>query len=615
MIAQPANRTHSPTKLSRSRLGRAWADLSLRARLFLFAVGLVTLPGLAFALLAFTATREALEREVGIQLRQTAERGADAVAAALEKAQSDARSWARQEVMRDLVVGDLDKRVSRFLQAVAAGEAAYLAVWCTDAGGRIVAASSGRFIGLVADPNLQPAEGIDVAGPIDSPALGQVLAIGVPIADPDPPGAPIGQLILVYDWRAVTSLLDDIRLKLAGLGKDVAGLVVDAAGGVLGGVDFAGAAASRSELASVTWTALPASGYESRRLRSADGGPLEVLVGVAQVPGAARGWSVLFLERTLQALAPVRTVRNRWAFIIASILLIGLAVAGLLARQVMRPLNEVTRATSRIAAQPDRMQPPLPVRSRNEVGQLTESFNKMTSALGQAREEALTAAKFAFAGELAAMVAHEVRTPLSVMRSSAQMLADQASARTPADAELAETIVAEVDRVERVVTGLIQLARPLEQRPEPTSLDDVLSRAVRFVSGQAGRRGIHLECEAGDGDHTALCDPEQMYQVVLNLVVNALQALSPGGRIWLRALPADADSVGFEVGDDGPGLPVAIRDRLFEPFVSGREGGTGLGLAFVQRIVEAHRGTVVAHSEDGRGTRFAVRLPRAAGRA
>jgi signal transduction histidine kinase len=101
--------------------------------------------------------------------------------------------------------------------------------------------------------------------------------------------------------------------------------------------------------------------------------------------------------------------------------------------------------------------------------------------------------------------------------------------------------------------------------------------------------------------------------VILNLLVNALQALTPGGSVWVRTLPAAGGMVGVEVGDDGPGLPAAIRDRVFQPFVTGREGGTGLGLAFVERIIKAHRGNVSVRSEPGKGTVFTLRLPIAEG--
>jgi signal transduction histidine kinase len=319
---------------------------------------------------------------------------------------------------------------------------------------------------------------------------------------------------------------------------------------------------------------------------------------------------VLFIERTAEALAAVRKVRSRWILVIAIILLVGLAVAALLARQFMRPLDEVTRATADVASHPELGLPPLPVGSRNEVGQLTESFNKMTAELKRSREEALAAAKFAFAGELAAMVAHQVRTPLSVMRSSAQMLAKPVAGSADT-AELVATIVAEVDRVERVVTGLIELARPVEQRPEPTRLANLLSRAAKFAGAEAERQGIRIACELADGERRALCDPEQMYQVALNLVVNALQVLPAGGRITLRTFSEGSEVVGFEVGDNGPGLPREIRDRIFQPFVTGREGGTGLGLAFVERIVKAHRGSVSVRGEAGEGTVFTIRLPAA----
>lgn len=593
---------------------QAWADLSLRTKLLLFALGLVTVPGAVFALVAFSGTRAALEREVGIQLQQTAERGADAVAAAVERAQSDARSWATQDVMRDLVVGDLDKRVSKFLSAVADDKAAYLAILSVERGGNVAAASAGKWIGrnVQAWPVISALQNASEAlvGPLTTPDFaGEVLEIGVPIANPDPPGGPIASLLLVYDWNGVNAVLDAIRLKLANLGKRVGALVIDRSGTVIGGVGFDGAPAQRSALAEQRWDGVVPNRYGERTVRAANAPPVAMLAGAAAVPSSAEGWSVVFVERSDAALAPVRAVRRRWLVISVCLLAVGLGVAALLARQVMRPLEDVTRATSHIAAHPDEELPLLPVRSRNEVGQLTASFNTMTTELKRSQEEALAAAKFAFAGELAAMVAHEVRTPLSVLRSSAQMLADPAPARAGDTAELVETIVAEVDRVERVVTGLIQLARPLEQRLEPTPLRDVLTRAAEFAAAHARKQHVQITCDFVAAEPPALCDPEQTYQVVLNLLVNAVQVLPAGGRIWLRTLVESSRMVGFEVADDGPGVPAELRERIFRPFVTGREGGTGLGLAFVDRVVRAHHGSVSVRSAPGRGTVFEVRLP------
>jgi signal transduction histidine kinase len=588
-----------------------WADLSLRTRLLLFALALVTVPGALFALIAFSGTRAALEREVGIQLQQTAERGADAASTALQRAQSDARTWAGQDVMRDLLVGDLDKRVSRFLSTVREGEPQYLAVLCTDASGSVIAASSGEWIGhdLHAWPALRGGAAA-LVGPLELPDLGrEVLEIAVPIQNPDAPRDRIGSLVLVYDWAGIAAVLDAIRIKLAHLGKRVAALLIDGDGRVIGGVTFNGQPAQRSPLAVERWSGFGANGFGERRVTTPADGPSSVLAGVAGVPHASVPWSVVFIERMDEALAPVRAVRRRWILVSAALLAIGLAVAALLARSAVRPLEDITRATSRIAARPDEELPLLPVRSRNEVGQLTESFNRMTTELKRSQEEALTAAKFAFAGELAAMVAHEVRTPLSVMRSSAQMLAGAPGAPGEHNTELVDMIVAEVDRVERVVTGLIQLARPLEQRLEPTALRDVLERATEFAAAYADTQGIRVTCDFAAGQPPALCDGEQIYQVVLNLLVNAVQALPPGGSVRLCTLAPTDGTVGFQVSDDGPGIPADIRDRLFRPFVTGRDSGTGLGLAFVERVVKAHRGSIAVRSEAGRGTVFEIRLP------
>jgi signal transduction histidine kinase len=611
---QPDGR--APRSPRNNRLRQAWEDLSLRTKLLLFALGLVTLPGVVFALVAFSGARAALEREVGIQLHETAERGADALAAALERAQSDARSWASQDVMRDLVVGDLDKRVSRFLRTARDNKATYLDVLCVDSQGGVVAASSGEWIGRRVDgwnamASLRKDAEVLVA-PTGSPDLWrEALQIAVPIQNPDPPGEQIGSLILIYGWEGIQSLLDGIRVRLAQLGKRVAAVVIDREGKVIGGVSFDGQAAQRSVLAAESWGGLAPTGYGRRSIGGSNGSPAGVLVGTAPVANPSLGWSVLFIEHAAEALAAVGKIRTRWILIMAGILVVGLAVATLLARQFMRPLDEVTRATSNIASHPDQELPLLPVRSRNEVGQLTESFNRMTVELKRSQEEALSAAKLALAGELAAMVAHEVRTPLSVMRSCAQMLAAPASPLAVDNAELVETIVAEVDRVERVVTGLIQLARPLEQHLEPTRLRDILSRAAHFVAAQANKQQIIVTCDFAATERPAFCDPEQTYQVILNLLVNALQALPPGGCIWLRTLPADSATVGFEVEDNGPGLPGEIRSRIFQPFVTGREDGAGLGLSFVDRIVKAHRGSVAIRSDSGQGTVFTVRLPTA----
>jgi len=313
------------------------------------------------------------------------------------------------------------------------------------------------------------------------------------------------------------------------------------------------------------------------------------------------------LEPLSDALAPVRRLQQGLTGTLIAVLGLALAVATALAARMSRPLRELTRATQDLLrpGEPPRV---VAVRSRDEIGTLASAFNTMGTALSRAQDDLLVAAKFAFVGEVAAGIAHEVRTPLGIMRSSAQLLARTVPASQRESVELAEMIVGEVDRIAGVVNGLLELARPRRPELEPTALAPVLRRALDFVDGQAREKSLTVRGEFPPVP-AARCDPEQVYQVALNLLVNAIQALPDGGRVTVRTLPPRDHRVGFEVEDDGPGLAPELQERVFTPFFSGRVSGTGLGLAIVQRMIQAHHGTVTLMSQVGRGTTFRVELP------
>jgi len=221
------------------------------------------------------------------------------------------------------------------------------------------------------------------------------------------------------------------------------------------------------------------------------------------------------------------------------------------------------------------------------------------------------AAKFAFVGELAAGIAHEVRTSLGVLRSSAQILERSLPGVGGEATELAQLIRAEVDRLGGVVNDLLGLARPRALHFEATPISRPVFRAADLVEPQAHEKGIRIRRVSPPSDPAVLCDSEAVYQVTLNLLVNAIQALGDGGSIELRILARAAGYAGFEVRDDGPGIPEEMRDKVFLPFATAREGGTGLGLTFVKRVIHEHRGRSSLESEAGSGTRFRVELPAA----
>src|SRR5262249_24948865 len=158
---------------------------------------------------------------------------------------------------------------------------------------------------------------------------------------------------------------------------------------------------------------------------------------------------------------------------------------------------------------------------------------------------------------IAAGLAHEIRTPLGIMRGSAQMLGRTVGDEGRRTAELVDMIVGEVDRLERVVAALTELGRPRMPSIEDTMLAPLLVRAVEFVHGQAASQQVAI-AQRFEAPCIARCDPEQIYQVALNLLVNALHLLPAGGHLEVRTCVPRNGTVAFEVHDDGPGIPLDV---------------------------------------------------------
>lgn len=577
---------------------------SLRGKLLLLSTLLIVVPGALLTGIAYVGARDALEQRGGRQLAQVAHDVLDEVRDEVGAAEATLRGWAGQDVLRDLVVRDIDKRVSRFLQSLVSGGVPFTALRCIDRAGVVVAASDPASIGAS-----EPADHPRRTGPepVGAPG-GQTIELAVPIPDPDRPGERLGTLTGDYDWPQALAHTRRIRqiVEPHGLAVDV--FVLDPTGRVVGeswrtGTPEARIAHVRSALAAFAHD-LPA---ERRSGWDTDPG-MDALVGWDRARADGPPWSVFVLQPLPEALAPVTAMQRRLGSALGLVLVGGLALAAWLSTRMSRPLVALTRATEDLARTGERPAP-VAVESHDEIGTLATTFNAMAARLRDAQDELLTSAKLVLAGELASGIAHEVRTPLGIMRTSAQMLSRALPADRTDERELAEMIVGEVDRLERVVAGLVELARPRPVEPETTPLVPLLERALGFVEGQARQRGVTLTRAMEANGTAAHCDPDQAYQVALNLLVNALQIVPPGGHVTVRTLPALDGHTGFIVEDDGPGVPPALRERIFTPFFSRREGGTGLGLALVQRMVQMNRGRVSVADAPSGGASFRVELP------
>jgi signal transduction histidine kinase len=222
--------------------------------------------------------------------------------------------------------------------------------------------------------------------------------------------------------------------------------------------------------------------------------------------------------------------------------------------------------------------------------------------------------KLAHFGELAAGVAHEIRNPLTAIRARLFTLQKTLEAGTPAHDDTL-VIRNEIDRLNRIVTDFLQLARPAEPRVVPIAAEPLLREMRQLFVPQCEKQKIELKVETVDGARL-LADPQQMKQVLINLIQNAADSIEMDGTITLRARPDKSllaknftETVVIEVEDTGPGIPPAVQRRLFDPFFSTKEGGTGLGLSIAAQIVNNHGGKLEFQTQPSAGTKFAIVLP------
>jgi two-component system, NtrC family, sensor kinase len=299
-----------------------------------------------------------------------------------------------------------------------------------------------------------------------------------------------------------------------------------------------------------------------------------------------------------------------------AILLIASAVFLLVRRLVTRKIAALVEGTRLVSS--GELGHRIPDLGRDELGALAVSFNEMTSALRDARGRLLRSEQLASLGRLAAGISHEINNPLTGILLLTSSMLERLDPADPRAGDL-RTVVSETKRCREIVKGLLDFARQGEHRRTSVEVRELFDRALGVVRPRCERQGIGLTVpDAGAASPRVLVDPDQMQQVLLNLLLNALEALPDGGKItlgWREAEKAGEGGGGFvelRVEDTGPGIPSEDLAHVFEPFYTTKEKGTGLGLAICWGIVEQHGGTVSIESRAGRGTAVTIRLPHGA---
>jgi two-component system, NtrC family, sensor kinase len=325
---------------------------------------------------------------------------------------------------------------------------------------------------------------------------------------------------------------------------------------------------------------------------------------------------------------------------LSALAVLGLAgfVTLLARRSVVSPVTALVRGTQQIAT--GDLKQRVPVRAHDEIGQLAESFNEMTASLARARQERLqllesleqqvqdrTAAlaratdrmivseKLSSLGRLAASVAHEINNPLAGILTYAKLLLRTLDDGTLAGADR-ETVLKRLRLIERetercsaIVRNLLDFARERPMTISDVSVNAALEEALALVTHQAKLQNVELVKDLGSMPLVS-ADFGQLRQAFVNIIINACDAMSRGGRLTIRTrLDEAAGQVEIIVSDSGAGIPAAIRSKVLDPFFTTKEKGTGLGLSVVYGIVERHGGKLEIESEEGAGTSVAITLP------
>jgi signal transduction histidine kinase len=252
-------------------------------------------------------------------------------------------------------------------------------------------------------------------------------------------------------------------------------------------------------------------------------------------------------------------------------------------------------------------------KQRDELQKTTAKLKRVHQELQASFEHLRRVDRMAAIGQLSARLAHEIRNPLASIRGAVDVLG-QPQTTDEVRREFRAIIQKECGRLEHLLAELLDFARPRPPEYRETDVSQKLESVVALLARAAAKNRITLRQNVSMGLPSVECDPEQIRQVILNLALNAIQAMREGGEVVLSGR-LDGAHVLIEIQDQGHGIASEDLDKVFEPFYTTKENGTGLGLPVVREIVAQHQGTISARRNEGKGMTFSLRLPLHQGKA
>jgi nitrogen fixation/metabolism regulation signal transduction histidine kinase len=299
----------------------------------------------------------------------------------------------------------------------------------------------------------------------------------------------------------------------------------------------------------------------------------------------------------------------------------------LLANALARPIAQLREGLEAVGE--GRFTRVLPVDTRDEIGDLVQTFNEMRDQLAESRRKLAQQERELAWREMARQVAHEIKNPLTPMKLSIQHLRrafEQERAQaggaiserfTDGFDRITSTLIEQIEALARIANEFSSFARLPTRVPEPLDLNEVIREAVRLMREEAEEADdVTIECDLHDAPLVVEADHEELRRIYINLMKNAIQAIPDHreGRVVLRTgpMPGEGDAAPAArstITDNGTGIPPDVREKIFQPSFSTKTSGTGLGLAIAKKTIEELDGTIGFETAEGEGTTFWIRLP------
>lgn len=520
--------------------------------------------------LSFYQAKTALKKEITRDLQTLSQTVASSVSRMMFERTRNVASWSQLAIMQELQIDDIDKRLSIFLRELQLSYGdVYHTIYVVNTQNKVIASSNPRQLNhIIKAPKSWFSSGTGNKKIAFSIIQNNVLAISQEVIEPSN-NQVIGRLVAEFNWQQIQLLLSSAVQK-----PSTVALLDEQ---------------SNALAASANWN--QNAGHEMHAQSQ------------FSIQPSAPKWQVRVEKLHSLAVEPVHRLGYIFLALLASTLLFAAFLVTPIAQAITQPLAKLTLFVRSFKqeqlAETPKTGPP-------EVQELAVAFENMMQDLAKTQANLTRAAKLAVVGEMAAAMSHEVRTPLGILRSSADLLLRE-SKLSQDGKEVLGFIISETERLNRLVSTLIDSARPRLPQFVAVDLAGLITKITSMLRGQAEPKNIALNLELSKS-LSAEIDHDQITQVIMNIVLNAIQILPIGGQIFI-GLHQQQDAAIIEVADNGPGISNANQAHIFEPFFTQRAGGVGLGLAVVRQIVQAHGGDIRYSSSQFGGAQFTISLP------